>query len=283
MLSRANIICCILSLLLAGYLVTSLILANGMSATATAPSASPVRIMVEDEDISPFVTRREVASIVKDYFNSGNSIVPAEIKTYDIEKTLNAIDNIESARCTRRSNDRLWIEVTPMRPVARIFDGDSSYYINREGKRLTASLKYRSDVPVITGRLSGRHSATALIPLIDYITADSYRSELVTAMQLKPNGDVILIPPFRGHVINFGNPTTDIANKFDRITTMYRDIMPVKGWDYYDTLSVKFKGQVVASRRRPRQRDPLLVIDPEGDRLDNEDISTMTVGDGPGI
>lgn len=276
MLSRANIICCILSILLVGYLVVALITSSSMSATATAPSHAPVKIIVEGEDSTSFVTRHEVATIVKDYFTAG-TIKPSAIRTYDIEQTLNGIDNIENARCTRRSNDRLWIEVTPMRPVARIFDDSGSYYINREGKRLTASLKYRCDVPVISGRLEGRHTAARLMPLLDYIAADESRTQLVTALNLEADGDVILIPPFRGHVINFGAPDTDIPNKFDRLVTMYRDILPVKGWDYYDTLSVKFRGQVVASRRKPRQRDPLLILDPDGDASDNEDISTMTV------
>ncbi|MDE6152556.1 MAG: cell division protein FtsQ/DivIB [Muribaculaceae bacterium] len=276
MLSRANIICCILSILLVGYLVVALITSSSMSMAATAPAKMPVKISVAGEDSTSFVTRREIAVIVKDYF-TGNTITPSAIPTLDIENTLNSIDNIENARCTRRSNDRLWIEVTPMIPVARVFDNHGSYYINREGKRLTASLKYRCDVPVITGKLEERHSATRLMSLLDYITTDKSRAELVTALELKPNGDVILIPPFRGHVINFGDPETDIANKFDRLTTMYRDILPAKGWDYYDTLSVKFRGQVVASRRKPRQRDPLLILDPDGDASDNEDISTMTV------
>lgn len=276
MLSRANIICCILSILLVGYLVVALITSSSMSMAATAPAKMPVKISVAGEDSTSFVTRREIAVIVKDYF-TGNTITPSAIPTLDIENTLNSIDNIENARCTRRSNDRLWIEVTPMIPVARVFDKHGSYYINREGKRLTASLKYRCDVPVITGKLEERHSATRLMSLLDYITTDKSRAELVTALELKPNGDVILIPPFRGHVINFGDPETDIANKFDRLTTMYRDILPAKGWDYYDTLSVKFRGQVVASRRKPRQRDPLLILDPDGDASDNEDISTMTV------
>lgn len=276
MLSRANIICCILSILLVGYLVVALITSSSMSMAATAPAKMPVKISVAGEDSTSFVTRREIAVIVKDYF-TGNTITPSAIPTLDIENTLNSIDNIENARCTRRSNDRLWIEVTPMIPVARVFDNHGSYYINREGKRLTASLKYRCDVPVITGKLEERHSATRLMSLLDYITTDKSRAELITALELKPNGDVILIPPFRGHVINFGDPETDIANKFDRLTTMYRDILPAKGWDYYDTLSVKFRGQVVASRRKPRQRDPLLILDPDGDASDNEDISTMTV------
>lgn len=276
MLTRSNIIYCTLSILLIGYLIVALITSSAMAASAPSPVKAPVRITVEGEDSVSFVTRREVAELVKGFF-TGDTVFPSRVPTLEIEKLLNSNDNIESATCTRRANDRLWIEVTPMQPVARVFDGDKSYYINREGKRLTASLKYRLDVPVVTGTLGGRHSAATLMPLLDYINSDSYLSELVTAINLEPDGDAILIPPFRGHVINFGAPDADIANKFDRITTMYRDIMPVKGWDFYDTLSVKFRGQVVATRRKPRQRDPLLILDLEGDASDNEDVSTMTV------
>jgi len=261
---------------LIGYLVVALVASDGMSVSASAPGREPVRIIVEGEDSATFVTSREVAMIVRDYFNA-DRIVPADIPTFDIECTLDSIDNIENARCTRRSNDMLWIEVIPMKPVARVFDDSCSYYINRDGKRLTASLRYRSDVPVISGKLGGRHNAGRLMPLLDYIAASKSRSQLVTALNLEPDGDVIIIPPFRGHVINFGAPDVDIANKFDRLTTMYRDVIPAKGWDYYDTLSVKFRSQVVASRRKPRLRDPLLVLDPDGDASDNEDISTMTV------
>lgn len=184
MLSRANIICCILSVLLTGYLVFALIEANSMSAAATAPSAAPVLISIEGNDSLGFVSRREVAELVKDYF-TGGKIVSSKVPTLDIENKLNSIDNIEFARCTRRSNDRLWIEVVPMKPVARVFDADSSYYINRDGKRLTASLKYRSDVPVIVGHLSGRQSAARIMPLLDFINSDPVRSELVSSIQLR--------------------------------------------------------------------------------------------------
>lgn len=283
MLTRANIVCCVLSILLIGYLVVGLMTASAMEAEAKAPANAPVRILVEDPDSTGFVTKREVAVLVKDYFASPTGIVTSQVPLWDIETMLNGIDNIETARCTRRSNDRMWIEVTPMKPVARVFDGEESYYINREGKRLTASLKFRSDVPVITGRLDGEHSASSLMPLLDYIEAHPLLAQLVTAIDLKEGGDVDLIPPFRGHVIEFGRPDVDIANKFDRLVTMYRDIMPVKGWDYYDKLSVKFRGQVVGTRRKPRQRDPLVILDPEGDASDNEDVSTMTVNDNPTI
>ncbi len=279
MLSKANIIRCILSILLMGYIVFAVIISQQWAANATAPVTNPVKIFINDTDSTRFVTRQEVSALVNDYFvpSTGLSLVPSQVKTLDVEHLLNGIDNIEYARCTRRANDRLWVEVTPMRPVARIFDGKQSYYINREGKRLTASLRYRCDVPVVQGDPANIGSVVNLLPLMDYVNSSEARRELVTAYCIEPDGDVVLVPPFRGHVINFGSPTADIANKFDRLITMYRDVIPVKGWDFYDTLSVKYRNQVVATRRKPRQRDPLLVLDPEGDAADAPDLSSMTI------
>lgn len=279
MLSKANIIRCILSILLAGYMVFAVILSQQWAASATAPVTTPLKILVQDVDSTGFVTRHEVSEMVKDFFAvSGNgALVPSKISLLGIERLLNGVDNIEYARCTRRADDRMWIEVIPMRPVARVFDGNDSYYINRDGKRLTASLRYRCDVPFIQLSPGYNGSLLDIIPLIDYVNASKVRQELVTAYSIAPNGDMILVPPFRGHVINFGNPREDIANKFDRLLTMYRDVLPVKGWDFYDNLSVKFRGQVVATRRKPRERDPLLVLDPEGDASDAPDLSSMTV------
>lgn len=281
MLTRSNIICCILTILLVGYLVVALITTSAMQATATAPRSNPVEIIIAGSDSTGFVTRQEVAELVKDYFTVEKGLITtSRVPGYDIEECLNRVDNIESATCTRRSNDRVWIEVTPMKPVARVFDDQGSYYINREGKRLVASTSYRCDVPVITGNLGGLHSAARLMPLVDYINADKALSELITDINLEKDGTVTLIPAIRGHVVEFGEPNVEIENKFERLITMYSDILPVKGWDFYSRLSVKFKGQVVGTRRKPRQHDPLLVLDPEGDASDNEDLSTMTIGDG---
>lgn len=273
-----NTICCVLSLLVAAYAVVGIVMANSMAAVARSPLHSPVRIIVHYPDSNRFVTREQIARLVAPKFpDIKGGIIPSRVNTLAIEQLLNSIDNIEEASVTRRADDRLWIEVTPMRPVARIFNDHGSYYINRDGKTLTASPVYRCDVPVITGNLSGLHSASRLMPLLDYIAGSKARSEYVAALSLEDDGDVIIIPPIRGHVVNMGDPSRLIANKFARLSTMYHQVIAVKGWDYYDTLSVKFDGQVVATRRRVRPQDPLLVLDPTGEGTEDADVSTMTV------
>ena len=78
----------------------------------------------------------------------------------------------------------------------------------------------------------------------------------------------------RGHVINFGD-VSDIENKFDRLRRMYEEILPLKGWDFYDTLSVKWRGQVVATRRVKKLVEPQVRYDDESENELPQDIGTM--------
>ena len=193
-----------------------------------------------------------------------------------IESKLNAIDNIEHAVVERTAANKIRISVTPMIPVARIFDNmGHSYYINREGKRLTANARFRLDVPVITGHFDAEHQPRMLLPLLSRISNDSAWNALVAQIMVEPrHHDVILVPMIRGHVINLGD-TSDIDNKLSRVMTMYRRVLPLKGWTYYDTLNVKWRGQVVATRRVKSIPEPLIRFDQEGDETENEDVNSM--------
>lgn len=270
MLTRESIICCVSTILLIAYLVVTFVMTNNQAKAATAPSVDPVIITIEGSESNPFVTRSEVERLIEGSVpKKGEPFRVSSVNTLEMQRMLNSVDNIEWARCSRTSTDRLLVEIVPMKPVARVFDGDSSYYINRQGKRLTASLRYRSDVPVIQGHIADAPSAVRLLPLIDTIASRPELRQLITSIRVNDRNEAILIPALKGHVIDFGDPDADIANKFERLLVMYRQVIPVKGWDFYDTLSVKFGHQVVATRRFPRQKAPTFIADPDGDAAEN--------------
>ncbi len=257
-------------------MVVTFVMTNSQAHAATAPSADPVIITIEGRDTNPFVTHSEVERLIRDSLPAqGAPFIVSKVNTLHLQQMLNSVDNIEWARCSRTSADRLHIEVIPMKPVARVFDGDSSYYINRQGKRLTASLRYRSDVPVIQGHIADAASAIRLLPLIDTIASRPELRQLITSIRVNDRNEAILIPALRGHVIDFGTPDADIANKFDRLLVMYRKVLPVKGWDFYDTLSVKFGHQIVATRRFPKEKTPTFISDPDGDAAESVMLDHM--------
>lgn len=274
-MTKNSVIRCILSLVLAAYLSLALMVSNDMAAREVCRGLD---VKVEQSIASSnFVTEDEVRNILRDWqLDSVNKALSA-INLQEIENTLDCIVNIEEAIVERRADNRVHVTVTPMIPVARVFDRSGSYYINRSGKRLTANSRFRLDVPIITGHFDSIYPPTMLLPLINKISNDSAWNALVAQIIMEPkHHDVILVPMIRGHVINLGD-TSQIDNKLQRVMTMYHKVLPVKGWNYYDTLSVKWGGQVVASRREKSIPEPLIRFDQEGDETDNEDVNNMLV------
>ena len=100
---------------------------------------------------------------------------------------------------------------------------------------LIAPEKYESLIP-------------SALSLIRYAGGDPELSPLIAAYKIDGPNDLIIIPRLQGHVINFGD-STRLDEKKAAILAAYRDVLPAKGWNTYDTISVKFKSQIVASRR----------------------------------
>lgn len=228
-----------------------------------------VDIEINDQKGLKFVTKEDINLEIGNDNNCFLEKALKDINTSELERQLNAIDKIESANCVIYNNSRLKIDITPLIPVARIFDDNKSYYINKDGKKMVADIRYQVDVPIISGRFDSEFLATSILPVLTYVQTDSLWNALISGIKIDSNHDIIISPMIKGHVINFGD-TSLIENKFARIRTIYKEVMPVKGWTYYDTISVKWQGQVVATRREKRKNTTILT---RADSIDNEEVS----------
>lgn len=261
----------ILSIVLTAYIVVAVSWSRNQSATELC------RGIVVDPIESRFVTAKEITRELGNLPEQALKTRIHRINTDSIERMLASIDNIERVRCVVTTDNRIHIEVDPLEPVARIFDRDSSYYINRAGKRISARARYHSDVPIISGEFGKTFSPTEVLPLVTFINNDSTWSTLVTHIKAYDRRNIILVPMIHGHVINIGN-IDNLDDKFERLRIAYTKILPVKGWDFYDTLSVKWKGQVVATRRVKKLHQAISTVDIEAEQ-ELPDIGTMMVGD----
>lgn len=178
----------------------------------------------------------------------------------------------------RLTDGTIRIKATPIIPVARIFDAGESYYINRAGKRVSADARYHKDVPIIEGHFEYADTAftpASLLPLLSYISNDSVWNAYVSMIKVKSPNDIILVPVIREHVINIGTPD-NFDDKFARLKKFYTEVLPLQGWEKYDTLTLKWNGQLVASKRR---RAPQRVETVRYDDDEAVDTGTMLAGD----
>ncbi len=274
-MTKKGVIRCLMALLLAVYVGVAVFMAN-QAAARDKCRGFDIRILQADGS-RDFVTETEIRRLLKEWKLDDTSGPTASVNLQKIEDNLSKVVNIESAMVQRMPDNKIRLTIVPMIPVARVFDfKGNSYYINRDGKRLTANARYHLDVPVVSGNFDERRSAAELIPLIEHLHNDSAWNAITSQVMVDPvTRDIILVPLIRGHVINLGD-TADIPDKLSRVMAMYRKVMPLKGWEYYDTISVKWAGQVVATRRVKSIPEPAIRFDQEGD-IEEEDINSMLV------
>ncbi len=268
----------IFSLMLAAYLVIALTM------TASEPDTQLCRafeITVEGGDgdgQQRFVTPGELARELDSLPEKAPGMALANINTQTIRRHLLDLDKIEDVEVVRLTDGTIRIKATPIIPVARIFDSGESYYINRAGKRVSADARYHKDVPVIEGHFESNDSTftpASLLPLLSYISNDSVWNAYISMIKVKSPNDIILIPVIREHVINIGAPN-NFDDKFARLKKFYSEVLPLQGWEKYDTLTLKWNGQLVASKRR---RAPQRVETIKYDDDEAVDTGTMLAGD----
>lgn len=274
MINRHPLIAFVLCLVLITYLAIALHYSADMSRRDTIPAC---HIALEDSLSTGFITVEDISQECGNIMAGVGRLSRDSINIGALETHLRASDKIEHANVYVLNNGALQIDVTPMTPVARVFEDNTSYYINTVGKRISAEPRYHVDVPVVVGSFPANRPAVRLLPLLDYISTHPEINALVSTVKQDRNGDIIIVPCVRGHVINFGD-TSLVEDKFARVKAFYHKVAPVCGWNTYDTVSVKWRGRITATHRNKDLGKSALLVTVE-DFDDYDDLETMTGDD----
>lgn len=234
-----------------------------------------VRVIVEQRDTVQFVTPELIVNeLVRMKIDPKGKLL-SEIDTEGIEEAFKKKDYVEDAQCYLKSDNNVVIDIVPIQPVVRLFADSSSYYMNREGKLVATDERFFVDLPVLSGNFSDNFPATRLLPMIDYIEGTPVLRDLVSSIEVSDSNNIFIIPNIAGHVVNMG--TADgYESKFAKLLRMYREVLPVKGWDMYDTISVKWDHQIVAKKRRGGSRLNVAEYLPEEDESAPDMETVMT-------
>ncbi len=201
------------------------------------------------------IARQGVLDVMKQYPSRVIGVPIDQIDTRRIEQYLDRLNTFETVNCMVSGAGTIHIQVSPMVPVMRVFVGDRSYYINKDGKTIASNAEFYSDVPVVSGSFSLKFKPKDVLPLVRFVESDTIMHDLTSMIVANSPRNLMVVPRITGHVVNFGD-TTRLLEKRNALLLFYRKVMPYKGWELYDTISVKYRGQIVATRRdktRPLQ------------------------------
>ena len=226
-----------------------------------------IEVVIDGENQVSSISEKSVKEVIQGYPKLIVGQPIHAINTYAIADYLRQFNNFESVDCLITTQGNLKVRVVPMVPAIRVFEGDKSYYVNKDGKTMAAIPGFHVDVPVVTGKFTKNFRPEVVLPIVKFIQEDPLLSNLIGMIQVNDRENIILVPRIKGHVINFGD-VTRLDEKKRAILTAYRSILPYKGWENYDTISVKFHGQIVATRR---DKTPLYPLELITDSIDAEE------------
>lgn len=218
-------------------------------------------INIDKNSPTKFVTKEGVVQKLGKTADKIKHTPIAELNIEKLERQLSQDNSFENVECYITSDNKLQIDIVPMIPEIRVFSPDGkSYYINKDGKRIDTGNEFFMDVPVVTGNFDQKFPAKNILPVTRHIAADDYLKNLITMIEVKSATNILLYPCIKGQVINIGD-TTELTKKFDNLTLFYRKVMNLKGWETYDTISVKFRNQIVATRRDKSKKIHSIEVD----------------------
>ncbi len=263
----------ILLIALTSLLVWGVVWAHGKAENQV---CKKVDIEIVNATAKPFVTPQGIMEDLKHAHVKLEGLPMWQINSDKVERLLSASPYLESVDCIKGQDGHFVIRARQLVPVMRVMDGDESYYVNREGKRMNAVGNYYCDVPVVNGHFTRAYGPERLVPLLDYVQHDPTLNSIVTMIDYRSPSCIYIVPCFVGQIIDFGS-VANYENKFKKLLLFYQKVMPARGWNTYDTISVKWLHQVVATRR-VKNVEPTMVADPDDDEI-APDATTITVTD----
>lgn len=186
------------------------------------------------------------------------ALMQQQVKAVDCEAVAEAarrVPFLTNVSASVSVSGRVVVRADQRRPIARLFHGDRERYLDREGAVFPVSRVGNCNVLVAGGDFTAPlrpdsldAQLTALWQVASYLDSESRYSKLIDQIFVERDGDIMMVPKVGDHVVELGD-ANDLDGKFANLVAFYRKGMPRAGWDTYSKISLKFKGQVVCTKK----------------------------------
>ncbi len=206
-----------------------------------------------------FITNQEMREKITKKFSSDFTKVPIEkLDVPEIESQLKSLDFIKSTDVYVDANNRLNILVKQREPLFRILSSTGqSMYVDKDGTTMPASNHYSPRVMVAyldniitrdTLNIKRPGQEKDLYDLATTISHDNVLEALVEEIIAGDHNEWVIIPKLGPSRIYIGT-LQNLEEKLETLKKVYRKILPAEGWEKYYSINLKFKGQVICTKK----------------------------------
>jgi cell division protein FtsQ len=227
-----------------------------------------LKVSIPDSLQHSFIRQKDVLNLLQAQGVNWIGQYISQINTQQMESLVYRHPAIKEARVYKTIAGSINIEVLQRQPLIRIINryGDT-YYVDEDGKAMPWSNHFTARVLVANGNISNRfdfsryreanilndtipsyHILKDLFLLASYIQDNKFWRAHFEEIFVEENGDFELIPRVGGHLIIFGK-IENMQEKLSNLQQLYAFGLPNEGWNKYSIINLKFKNQVVCTKK----------------------------------
>jgi len=204
----------------------------------------PVVVFAGSEN---FITKEIVNKLLIQNFGGPAGVEKVKVDLNKVEKSVGENPMVDRAEVYTTVDGKLKAIVTQKKPVARVFEGAQSYYLDYKGHKMPLSETETAHVPLVTGEVY-KADAKRLRNLLDYIYDDNFLKKNITGLSVLPTGGIIMHARGYDYDIVFGGPV-NIDMKFKNYKAFLQDAVKDTLIKNYKTVNLMFTQQVVCTKK----------------------------------
>ena len=193
-----------------------------------------------------FVNHELVIDFMLENGISFDSVSLNQFQLEALEQFLEYYPSIENVEVFTSQEGDVSIDIVQRKAVVRIITKDDNYYLDANGKIMPISKHYTPRVLVASGNVSEQNHQE-IFDFVNIINESEFWKAQITQLHFIDN-EVILIPRVGEQKIYFGL-LTRVNEKLDNLYQFYQQAMPVKGWQTYSDISLKYNNQIVCTKK----------------------------------
>ncbi|MBQ0016072.1 MAG: hypothetical protein KBT04_03740 [Bacteroidales bacterium] len=227
-----------------------------------------VDVRIDYNESDTLVSTQRIQEQLLDRMPILTSLKVKDIDNHAVSESVMLSPYIEHCHTYVSIGGTIVVKARQRRPILHLYYDKNECYIDQNGQCVPLSTEGYAEVMVANGHfrqkikqlpstlsvaewandtIKSQYDITRLWTLAHFIDQEEGYRDMFDQIYIETNGDLILIPKLGTHTINIGDPE-NLTEKFRQLIALYKQALPIVGWNTYKTINLKFKGQAVCRK-----------------------------------
>ena len=193
-----------------------------------------------------FIKQETVNKLLIENNGKASSIEKDKLDLNKLERNLDSNDMIEKSDVFVSIDGVLKAVVKQKTPVARIINGNRSFYIDYKGGEMPLSNNFAARVPLVSGEINKKNSED-FAQLCRDIYDDDFLKKNIIAIEVMPNGSLKMYNRNFDYFIDFGS-LRNVERKFEDYKAFFQKAVIDSSLYKYKKIDLRFTKQVVCTK-----------------------------------